>query len=1140
MKTYLSSVAMLAMIWASPAAATESSLQNRGVYGDNGAAANTDVMTPRGTPRLINFEISEGTDISLDLSPDGRWIIFELLGHIYRIPAGGGTAECLTQGSGVALNLQPRFSPDGKSITFVSDRTGQQNVWVMNADGSAPRLVFGDKMTRFYDPDWSPDGRAIVAVRGAATPGRGWHRRNASIWLLPLDGRPQPLLTDTLRQYFAPSFSADGAHLYFHTSIMASRGYSVAQTGFRVMRRDMRSGLVEELPGRTSLQVPERGEAKGSWQAHYGEVNPATPAEFEARLSPNKRFLAFGRSAAGESIEYRGHRYAPATELVVRDMMQGSERVISRQIAKDLTDMHAIYSELHLPSFAWTPDSDAIFIAGDGGIRRVEVDTGKNTVIPFKADVRRWISEQVRGRVETVGSHFRSRFLQSPATSPDRHKIAFTAVGKVWLMDLPNGRPTPLPDTGAGFQHTPSWSPDGKELAFTTWDNANRGHVWLYRPSDGTTQRLTDKPGEYLHPVWTADGSSIAYVAGGENPPDPKTNPWQATQGWNIRLHDLSNRRAKKIADVQLPEPIAIGTGGRVFFTHVEDPQAAKDLMAPYPLPEAERQYVTLTSVQLDGNDRRVELRFPPRQLAMTELASPLNPILSPDGTWVAYQADYRIYVEKAEPVRTAGVVDNNPNIERTGRIRADEKGGVDPRWLDANTLEYASGDTLVRYNVSRGTRTIVAPVVEVERAVPRGKLALRGATLIFPGKTPAAVVGDILIDGARIACAGTCDLTKADKLVDISGKFVIPGFVDAHSHILAERAPVIAPYRGLSAIALAYGVTTVIDPAVPSESLFEIGELTEAGRIVGPRSVGSAETVVESALGSGGSATATGPLVSIDTPEDAQYHVDRRADWGAVTIKNFRQGRREQHQLLLDAARRRGVSVTGEGGYASFDLGLAMDGQTGWEHSIPNIPLRQDLAKFLGAAEVTYSPTAIIAGHLAGSNAYFRPQSELLKEVRHLRFLPRSAIEESVVLTPERKELTRFSFPLIAEGLADIVRNGGFGAIGEHGEQPGLGSHWELWAYAKALTPGEALRVATLDGARFVGLERETGSIDVGKFADLVILNSSPLLDIRNSADILYVLKAGNMFEAMTLKPVWHAQTPLADLARANKITAD
>jgi imidazolonepropionase-like amidohydrolase len=162
----------------------------------------------------------------------------------------------------------------------------------------------------------------------------------------------------------------------------------------------------------------------------------------------------------------------------------------------------------------------------------------------------------------------------------------------------------------------------------------------------------------------------------------------------------------------------------------------------------------------------------------------------------------------------------------------------------------------------------------------------------------------------------------------------------------------------------------------------------------------------------------------------------------------------------------------------------------------------------------------------MAGSEEYFRPRQHLNADAKYRRFMSSAELQARL---HGAKMLPKafFVFPMLAEGVADIVHAGGKAVLGEHGQQYGIGTHWEMWSYAEALTPMEALTVGTIYGAYFAGLDKETGSIIKGKLADLVILNADPLKDIHNSADIAYVMKAGLLYDADTLTEIWPERRP-------------
>ena len=154
------------------------------------------------TPRTLRFTTDEGTWMSLDVSPDGRTIVFDLLGDLYTLPIAGGTATRLTDGP--TWDSHPRFSPDGKRIAFISDRTGAENLWIADADGKNPRAVTRGDRAWYVAPAWTPDGSAIIATRR-----NGLLVNESELWMYPVDGGAGVKLTVPGRFAHGPAFGGD-------------------------------------------------------------------------------------------------------------------------------------------------------------------------------------------------------------------------------------------------------------------------------------------------------------------------------------------------------------------------------------------------------------------------------------------------------------------------------------------------------------------------------------------------------------------------------------------------------------------------------------------------------------------------------------------------------------------------------------------------------------------------------------------------------------------------------------------------------------------------------------------------------------------------------------------------------------------
>jgi Tol biopolymer transport system component len=202
--------------------------------------------------RKIEFTTDEGTWLSLDVSPDGKTIVFELLGDIYTLPIDGGEAKLID--GGMAFDSQPRFSPDGQWIAFLSDREGSENIWIMHSDGTEVKQVSKDPNNDFASPNWSPDGKYIFVSKA------GFGITTYEIWMYHVDGgtgvqitkaKPTPTTARKDRpNAMGVVASPDGKYLYYAMR-KGPFSYNAQFPQWTIMRRDRKTGdedaLIEQL-----------------------------------------------------------------------------------------------------------------------------------------------------------------------------------------------------------------------------------------------------------------------------------------------------------------------------------------------------------------------------------------------------------------------------------------------------------------------------------------------------------------------------------------------------------------------------------------------------------------------------------------------------------------------------------------------------------------------------------------------------------------------------------------------------------------------------------------------------------------------------------------------------------------------------
>ncbi len=1053
-----------------------------------------DVTAPRGETREVDFMTSEGTWMSVDVSADGHWVVFDLLGHVYGVPAAGGEATSLTQGSGVAVNFHPRFSPDGSTIAFISDRGGQTNLWLMDADGSNPRPVFESQSLRAWEPAWSPDGRFIVVRRAPTQRGSG----GAGLWMYSRDGGEGVELVGSDYSGAAwPAFSPDGGSLYFQIRTAPAGTWSgrtdLMQGHKQIRRLDLETGQVDEITSGITVQQGQTSSAGG--------IAP--------EISPDGRWLAFARRIPDGTISHKGLRFGPRTALWLRDLETGAERLLMDPIEVDMAEGMKVSRDL--PGYAWARDGGSIVIAAGGRIRRVDVASGDVSTIPFTARVQRTISEMAGRPQAALGETFTVKFPRWTASSPDGSRLAFQAVGRIWVMDLPDGTPTRLiGDDFTPFEMSPAWSPDGRDIAFTSWADAAQGHVWRVPADGGTPQQITLRAGEYLNTAWSPDGADIVVTRGSGATSHGRTVA--NNQYYEFVRVPAGGGEATVITRVERPytggrpmmprRPIAqasFGPDGRLFYPETTLPMGG------------EPTGTEIASIMLDGSDRRVHFTLPDADEAA----------VSPDGQWLAFQEGDNVFTM---PFPYGGTGSNTVRIaKRDGQLPVTQvslEGGIHPRWRDANTLEFVSGPRYYTHDPATGDTEETPIRLELPRNIASGTVAFTGARIITVENDRVIENGTVVVRDGRLACVGDCDPSGADQVFDASGRTIMPGLIDMHAHHHRDHEGVIPQRNWESGIYLAYGITTTLDNSQWSSNVFAAAELTESGAMIGPRAYSTGDPIYS------GDGARQNEITSYDA---ADQNVARLMSWGAVSIKEYMQPRRDQRQWVTEAARERGLRVTAEGGDLEYNLGMIMDGHTGWEHPMSYTPLYSDVAKFFGQAEAVYSPTFMVGGPGAWNEEYFYQTYEIWKDPKMRRWLPWRMLIPSTRRRMMRPE-TDYSFPLMARGLGDIIEEGGWGAIGAHGQLHGLGSHYEVWMAAAGTDEHTGIEIGTIHGAHFLGLEHELGSLAEGKVADFVVLGSNPLDDIRNTADIVYVIKDGIVYDAGTLDELWPEEEPFGD----------
>ncbi|MEL0632805.1 amidohydrolase family protein [Pseudoalteromonas carrageenovora] len=1023
------------------------------------------VDSPKGQFVDAAISVEQGTWMNIDVSPDGKTVVFDLLGDIYTMPMSGGTATKLT--SDIAWQMQPRFSPNGKHIAFTSDQGGGDNIWIMDLHGENQHAVTDETFRLLNSPAWSPDGDYLVARKhftASRSLGAG------EVWLYHKAGGKGVQLTkreNDQKDLGEPMFSPDGRYVYFSHDATPGKTFHYSKDSvagiYKIKRYDRETGEIETV-------IDTMG----------GAIRP-TP-------SPDGKKLAYIK------------RDDFQTSLYLYDLSSGEHTKLYDKLERDMQETWAIHGVY--PTIAWTPDNEELVFWAGGTIHKLDVADKSVKTIPFKVQTSKKIQKAVRFTQNLDTDEFDVKMLRNVQVSPDGETAIFEALGYIYKRDLESGKIKRLTKQTEHYELFPQYSRDGKKIVYTTWNDNKQGTVRVVSSRSGRGDTITSEPGKYVEPTFSPNGKTVVYrKATGGSILNPK---WSLNPG----IYSVSVKGGKsELISKSGYQPQFGDESDRVF------------IMSPWPKP-------TLSVVELKSKKIR--------KLYESEHATEFR--VSPDGQYLAFAERFKVFVTPF--VESGSTINISPKDSQFPIEQLSARAGENISWnTKSNTLYWTLGPELYHaslegmfainkaddadFKVKSGERIGFSK----KMAKPKGMIALKGAKIITMDGEKVIENGVIITDGKHIKSIGTANevtIPKGAKVIDVTGKTIMPGIVDAHAHGSQASDEIIPQQNWKNFAGLALGVTTIHDPSNDTTEIFTASEMQKAGMIVGPR-IFSTGTILYGA-------NMPGYTSHIDSLEDAKFHLERLKKVGAFSVKSYNQPRREQRQQVIEAGRELEMMVVPEGGsLLQHNLSMVVDGHTGIEHSIPVEHIYDDIKQLWSQSDVGYTPTLVVAyGGIWGEN-YWYDKTDVWNHPRLSKFVPKNQLlprSMRRVKAPDH-HYNHFNNARVAKELQDL---GVLVNLGAHGQREGLGAHWEMWMFAQGgMSSLEAIRASTLDPAKYLGLDKNVGSLEVGKLADLMVIDGDPLKNIRDSDKVDYTMINGRLFDANTMNEVGRkAREPL------------
>ena len=978
-----------------------------------------------------------------------------------------GTLWTLPASGGTAIPItdiyldarQPSWSPDGRQIAFQAYRDSTWQIWIVSADGRQLKPVTSSAFDD-REPAWSPDGSRIAFSSDRSG--------NYDIWVVTVANGAVEQITTAPSNEFMPSWKNAGEIAYVSDRREQPGIYTVS---------------LASRPGAES-RGPRTDPGQRTDQAPRNQVLRTNGAETALQSADGALAApAFG-PAGSDEIAFNAIVGSHSRLMVARPIgLQPGGPALKPPVERNIAD-----PDEDVFSFrpGWLPSGELLYTA-DGKIKRRPAAGGPARIVEFTADVSftRPAFTPKRHRFDLAGPQ-PVRGVTYPAISPDGRQIAFAALGDLWLMPV-EGAPRRL-TTGPAIEIAPAWSPDGRSLAYAS-DRAGSMNIWIRDLQSGADRQLTRLPMATLAPAWSPDGGRIAF-----NDADGQVQIVDVKSGAIRRIHEHLNDPGRPAWS---PDGSAVVVSSlKVYSTRFR---------------EGTNEVLRIST---DGRPDRWFDPVPHKSIGMRQ---DYGPAWSPDGTRMAAIVDGLL---TSWPVGKDGAPLGPPRPMSTDLA-------LSPTWTgDSRQLLYQTDTTLKIVDVaSRRVVREIDPHLTWTPAAPSyaqstglGRTKTIHAGRFWDGKSDALQRDvDIVIDGARIRSVEKHQAHAGAGVIDATNETVIPGLIEIHTHLSEAYG------EALGRIFLAWGITTVRDPATNTYDAMEIRESVESGARVGPRLLTTGEPFDGTRIYYAGG-------TSLDEGGQLQLELQHAKDSGYDFIKTYVRLPDLMQKRVIEAAHAMGMPVTSHELYPAVAYGadgvehIRGTSRRGYSPKVTALMRSyRDVIDLLTASRMTLTPTIGIQGA-------FRLQTlrdaSWIEDPRIQKLYPLAIAERwrgetrTPPLPAALEEAQRLVTPQ-ERTIFQVVRGGGRVTAGTDApiNPYGLSLLMEMESYASSgLTPVEVLRTATIVSAEAMGVGADLGSVEPGKLADMTFIDGDPLRNIKDLRRVTRVIKDGNLYEAAAL----------------------